>query len=63
MDENRTPSEMITVLDRCVNQTRATGFSTSHAGAQLAIQERLNFAMIVSLFAVQLLFSLRGLVY
>ncbi|KAJ7139919.1 hypothetical protein C8R44DRAFT_765765 [Mycena epipterygia] len=48
----KTPSEMIKVLDRCVNQTRATGFSASRAGDQLAIQERLNFAMIVSLFAV-----------
>ncbi|KAJ6627132.1 hypothetical protein B0H10DRAFT_1995578 [Mycena sp. CBHHK59/15] len=47
----RIPSEMIEVLERCVNQTRTTGFSASLAGDQLAIQERLNFAMIISLFA------------
>jgi hypothetical protein len=39
-------------LDRCVGQGRAIGFSTSRAGDQLAIQERLNSAMIISLFAV-----------
>ncbi|KAF8213280.1 hypothetical protein K438DRAFT_2009512 [Mycena galopus ATCC 62051] len=43
--------EMLEVLDRCISQTRATGFSASHVGDQLAIQERLNFAMIVSLYA------------
>ncbi|KAJ7783558.1 hypothetical protein DFH07DRAFT_788206 [Mycena maculata] len=48
----RIPYAMVEVLDRCVNQTRATGFSTSRAGDQLAIQERLNFVMIVALFAV-----------
>ncbi|KAJ7431814.1 hypothetical protein B0H11DRAFT_837271 [Mycena galericulata] len=42
---------MIEVLDRYVNQTHATGFSTGYAGNQLAMQERLNFAMIISLFA------------
>ncbi|KAJ7102137.1 hypothetical protein B0H15DRAFT_813332 [Mycena belliarum] len=40
------------ILDQCVNQTRTTGFSASFAGEQLAIQERLNFAMILSLFVV-----------
>ncbi|KAJ6604446.1 hypothetical protein DFH09DRAFT_309802 [Mycena vulgaris] len=52
MDGNRYPQDMPDVLDRCVNQTRATGFSASLAGDQLAIQERLNCAMIISLFAI-----------
>ncbi|KAJ7169676.1 hypothetical protein C8R46DRAFT_1089624 [Mycena filopes] len=42
---------MIEVLDRWVNQTRASVFSASRAGDQLAMQERLNFAMVFSLFA------------
>ncbi|KAJ7042453.1 hypothetical protein C8F04DRAFT_1075957 [Mycena alexandri] len=49
--EPKTPYGMMEVLDRCVNQTRASGFSASRAGDRLATQERLNFAMIVSLFA------------
>ncbi|KAJ7107636.1 hypothetical protein C8R43DRAFT_1044748 [Mycena crocata] len=50
--QSKIPCNMIEILDRCVNQTRAAGFSASRAGDLLAIQERLNFAMIVSLFAV-----------
>ncbi|KAF7339825.1 hypothetical protein MVEN_01899100 [Mycena venus] len=49
--EHGTPYDMLEVLDRCINQTRTTGFSASRVGDQLAIQERLNFAMIISLYA------------
>ncbi|KAJ7932607.1 hypothetical protein B0H13DRAFT_789095 [Mycena leptocephala] len=49
--EHRTPYNILEALDRYLDQTRATGFSASRVGAQLAIQERLNFAMIVSLYA------------
>ncbi|KAJ7492824.1 hypothetical protein FB451DRAFT_1219679 [Mycena latifolia] len=49
---SKTPRELTEVLNRCVNQTRASGFSASFAGDQLAIQERLNFSMIISLFAI-----------
>ncbi|KAJ7357155.1 hypothetical protein DFH08DRAFT_851184 [Mycena albidolilacea] len=45
------PYGILEVLDRCISQTRATGFSASRVGDQLAIQERLNFAMIVTLYA------------
>ncbi|KAJ7706399.1 hypothetical protein B0H17DRAFT_1037040 [Mycena rosella] len=45
------PHDMTEILDRCVNQTRATGFSASLAGGQLAMQERLNSSMTISLFA------------
>ncbi|KAJ7630732.1 hypothetical protein FB45DRAFT_1151654 [Roridomyces roridus] len=48
----QTPHSMEEVLNRCVAQTRtATGFSASRAGDELAIQERLNCAMIIALFA------------
>ncbi|KAJ6519617.1 hypothetical protein C8R45DRAFT_952109 [Mycena sanguinolenta] len=45
------PSEIFEVLERCISQSRATGFSASRVGDQLAIQERLNFAMVISLYA------------
>ncbi|KAJ7655030.1 hypothetical protein DFH06DRAFT_1201391 [Mycena polygramma] len=48
---NNAPDDFLEVLDRCLDQTRATGFSASPVGDQLAIQERLNFAMIVSLYS------------
>lgn len=39
------------MLQRSASQTRTIGFSASRAGDQLAIQERLNFAMMINLFA------------
>ncbi|KAJ6509324.1 hypothetical protein C8R47DRAFT_18680 [Mycena vitilis] len=48
---NNAPDGFLEVLDRCLDQSRATGFSSSPVGDQLAIQERLNFAMIVSLYS------------
>ncbi|KAJ7275248.1 hypothetical protein B0H12DRAFT_1086394 [Mycena haematopus] len=50
-NEHEMPYEILEVLERCINQTRATGFSATPVGDQLAIQERLNFAMIISLYA------------
>lgn len=47
------PYGILEVLDRYISQTRATGFSASRVGDHLAIQERLNFAMIVTLYAVK----------
>ncbi|KAJ6574902.1 hypothetical protein B0H19DRAFT_1126284 [Mycena capillaripes] len=49
--EHSIPCGTLEVLDRCLDQTRGTTFSASRVGDQLAIQERLNFAMIVSLYA------------
>ncbi|KAJ7071226.1 hypothetical protein C8F01DRAFT_1109594 [Mycena amicta] len=49
--QHRMPRELIDVLERYLDQTSTTGFSASIAGDRLALQERLNFAMVVCLFA------------
>ncbi|KAK7064397.1 hypothetical protein R3P38DRAFT_2824265 [Favolaschia claudopus] len=50
-NEPLTPRDIIETLNCFINEAQATEFSDSGVGDQLALQERLNFSMVLSLYA------------